>query len=292
VRHPVGPDRRPVLGADGRACSWSPVVPHPHAEGTELSFVRQGRIGARVGDRDVTVDGGDHGVHPPGRARTLLRRARAGEARRAAHPHRTHRAHRAPRPPAPTEPIPELATPTAYTRGRRGRSATERLSRQTRDAPQRALWRQPAPERSHGLRFRVERSRLRRGPSRSRLGRPPSAPMDCAQTCASLWRSRRQRRRVRRTCSSSNSGARPSRTWRLLLPQCDSYHPGSTGSVGPRKAQGGEVMQRGRTPASSPDRASRADDQDQEQLSRLKDVFDHLGEVAPMSIEGSPRHTG
>jgi hypothetical protein len=45
-------------------------------------------------------------------------------------------------------------------------------------------------------------------------------------------------------------------------------------------------------PASSPDRATRADDQDQEQLSRLEDVFAHLGKVAPMSIEGSPRHTG
>ena len=56
-----------------------------------------------------------------------------------------------------------------------------------------------------------------------------------------------------------------------------------------RKAQGGEVMQRDGTPASSsPDRASRADDQDQEQLSRLEDVFDHLGKVAPMSFEGSP----
>ena len=52
------------------------------------------------------------------------------------------------------------------------------------------------------------------------------------------------------------------------------------------------TMQRDGTPASSPDRASRADDQDQEQLSRLEDVFDHLGEVAPMSIEGSPGHTG
>jgi hypothetical protein len=70
----------------------------------ELSFVQQGRIGARVGDRDVTVEaggflfrsragaarpvepdrwtGGLRGVHLSGRARTLRRRARAAAADR------------------------------------------------------------------------------------------------------------------------------------------------------------------------------------------------------------------
>jgi hypothetical protein len=45
-------------------------------------------------------------------------------------------------------------------------------------------------------------------------------------------------------------------------------------------------------PASSPDRASRADDRGQMQLSLPEDVLEHMGTVALMSFEGVPGHTG
>ena len=34
------------------------IVPHTHAREDELSFVHEGRIGARVGDRDAVVEAG------------------------------------------------------------------------------------------------------------------------------------------------------------------------------------------------------------------------------------------
>ena len=59
---------RCVIGSDrtggrfsvlpGELAPRSLGVPHTHAREDELSFVQQGRIGARVGDHDVTVDAG------------------------------------------------------------------------------------------------------------------------------------------------------------------------------------------------------------------------------------------
>ena len=42
------------------------VVPHTHAREDELGFVQRGRIGARVGDRDVVVDAGQFVFRPHG----------------------------------------------------------------------------------------------------------------------------------------------------------------------------------------------------------------------------------
>lgn len=42
------------------------VVPHSHAREDELSFVQRGRIGARVGGRDVTVEAGGFLFRPRG----------------------------------------------------------------------------------------------------------------------------------------------------------------------------------------------------------------------------------
>ncbi len=42
------------------------IVPHTHAREDELSFVQRGRIGARVGDRDVTVAAGGFVFRPRG----------------------------------------------------------------------------------------------------------------------------------------------------------------------------------------------------------------------------------
>jgi hypothetical protein len=50
----------------GELARCSLVVPHTRVREHELSFVRQGRIGARVGDRDVTVDVGGFLLQPRG----------------------------------------------------------------------------------------------------------------------------------------------------------------------------------------------------------------------------------
>ena len=42
------------------------IVPHTHAREYELSFVQQGRIGARVGDRDAVVEAGGFLFRPRG----------------------------------------------------------------------------------------------------------------------------------------------------------------------------------------------------------------------------------
>jgi mannose-6-phosphate isomerase-like protein (cupin superfamily) len=67
---------RCIVGSDrtgGRFCVLtgelgprSLVVPHTHAGEDELSFVQQGRIGARVGDHDVTVEAGGFLFRPRG----------------------------------------------------------------------------------------------------------------------------------------------------------------------------------------------------------------------------------
>ena len=42
------------------------IVPHTHAREDELSFVHEGRIGARVGDRDAVVEAGGFLFRPRG----------------------------------------------------------------------------------------------------------------------------------------------------------------------------------------------------------------------------------
>ena len=67
---------RCVIGSDqtdgrfsvltGEVGPRSLIVPHTHAREDELSFVQQGRIGARVGDRDAVVEAGEFLFRPRG----------------------------------------------------------------------------------------------------------------------------------------------------------------------------------------------------------------------------------
>ena len=50
----------------GELGARSLIVPHTHAREDELSFVRHGRIGARVGDRDAVVEAGEFLFRPRG----------------------------------------------------------------------------------------------------------------------------------------------------------------------------------------------------------------------------------
>jgi hypothetical protein len=75
--------------------------------------------------------------------------------------------------------------------------------------------------RSRRFRFVPTSRRHRERPARDRAGRPPRARIDLAETPASPWRSRRQRRRVQRTwCSSAPPRCDPRR--QLRFAHCDS----------------------------------------------------------------------